>query len=207
MNIVRTIASIILLVVLTWVGVESALLVRNARQHLFELSYLANDNLLYLRGTLTEVQNASTKLSSAATKWEAYNQEQIASLRETNKRLNRILAESEGAVVDARKLIARFDANVNNELLPAATADLEELRAGLVRLRATIDALQAIASDPKNAELQARALALLQQGESTLAAAERVMAETEKIPPVVRKTLWTQILSTAAITLKTILTK
>lgn len=209
----RSILASLALALACWVLVEGALIIRDARKDLFELSYLVNDNLLYLRGTMTEVQETASDLRQASSEWTAASKEQRVYWQETGARVNRVLGEAEHLVAHSRGLVQKLDANVNDALLPEATADLRELGEVLRSVRGTAEVLEALASAPENLAIQEEALAVLRQaeltvaqGERTLAAVERTMAETEKVPPAVRRTLLVQILSTLAITLKTLLT-
>lgn len=190
----RNILAVFTLALACWLLVEATLLIREARTDLFEVSFLVNDNLLYARGTMTEIQAASQE-------WAATAKEQRQYWQKNSVALGLLLADTRATIHQANLLIQRLDDNLNNALLPEATKDLRLLGETLETLRATGQALQKVAEDPENERVRQEAIALLEQtrgltaqGEKTLAEWEKVAAEVKKVPPVARKALWVQII-------------
>lgn len=208
----RNVLLIILLSVLIWGTVEASLTVREFRFAVARNSDKVSSTITDLRRVVLSFGGTAAELRETAKEINAASKEQRAYYAETGRRINALLGKGGMTVETANSLLAHLDSNLNDRVMPVTLASLGELHDSAASLHETMEGVRSIVTAPENQQLQENLNELVVQGILTekqatelLAQWQKVGVEMEKVPPVARKTLLVQILSTIATTLKTVL--
>ena len=104
---------------------EATALVAESRQHIFEASFLLNENLLYARGVMTNMSEASGAWAEASKEQQQYWAETASDVQQLVVRVEPILDELHASSQSLTRTLESADAVIRDENIPKTLENLE----------------------------------------------------------------------------------